>query len=205
MEKKDLNALAANPKNPRKISPEKIEMLKKALARFGDISGIVYNRRTKQLVGGHQRKVAFENGELGIERQYDTPTEAGTVAEGVILFNGERFAYREVDWDEHTELAANIAANKGAGEWDYTLLSDALLDLDHNNVDLDLTLFDQAELDRVMGGWDSDIKTVEGLEESDEAAPGKIVITCKPDDKDAVLIYLKDKLLETAFEGVHVE
>jgi hypothetical protein len=41
--------------NPRKISKEKLAALKKSLEEFGDLSGIVYNSRTRTLIGGHQR------------------------------------------------------------------------------------------------------------------------------------------------------
>lgn len=202
MDTKKLSDLAPNPKNPRRISPEKIEMLKKALARFGDISGIVFNRRSKQVVGGHQRRVAFDGGEIGIERTYDEPTPAGTVAEGCILYNGERFSYREVDWDDETELAANIAANKGAGEWDYTLLNEAISHLDHQNYDLELTMHDQAELERLVGGWQSDIEKIEKVSENLDGIAGKIVIKCKAEDAEELKLFLQGKILETAFEGV---
>jgi len=41
--------------NPRTITDEQLKMLNKSLQTFGDLSGIVYNRRTGNLVGGHQR------------------------------------------------------------------------------------------------------------------------------------------------------
>lgn len=205
METSQLEALAPNPKNPRKITPEKIEMLRAALTRFGDLSGIVFNRRSGQLVGGHQRKEAFQGGQITVERRFSEPSRAGTVAEGFVLFEGERYAYREVDWDAETDLAANIAANKGAGDWDYSLLTEALNHLDHHNYDLSLTMHDAAELDRIMGGWDSDISKVEKTEEHLDGIDGKIVIICPQELKDEVLIFLKAKFLETSFDGLHIK
>lgn len=41
--------------NPRTITDEKLMMLGKAMQEFGDLSGIVFNIRTGQLIGGHQR------------------------------------------------------------------------------------------------------------------------------------------------------
>src|SRR5271165_7331278 len=118
-----LSELSPNPNNPRKITDKKKEMLKKALAKFGDISGIVYNQKSKQLVGGHQRKEVFgPDAVITIVKKYPKPTRAGTKAEGYITIKGERFSYREVWWDDVTEKAANIAANKGAGEWDKEIL-----------------------------------------------------------------------------------
>lgn len=143
MKAKDLKP---NPKNPRDITGEKLEALKRTIAKFGDLSGIVYNRQTENLVGGHQRVKSFPDSEVKIEKKYTKPTKTGTVAEGYVVINGERFNYREVDWDEITEKAANIAANKGAGEWNLELLSEWMRDLDSFGFDLDLTLFDSNEL-----------------------------------------------------------
>lgn len=41
--------------NPRKISADQLKNLKKSIEEFGDLSGIVFNRRTGNVVGGHQR------------------------------------------------------------------------------------------------------------------------------------------------------
>lgn len=138
--------LAPNPKNPRTITDKKLTQLKKALAEFGDLGGLVFNRRTGMLVGGHQRAKLFpKDAEIKVTKSYDKPTKVGTVAEGFVLVRGERFKYREVDWDETREKAANIAANKGAGEWDLSALSDWMREIDDFGFDLDLTMFDEEE------------------------------------------------------------
>lgn len=135
--------LKANPKNPRTVSDEKLAMLKKALAEFGDLSGVVYNRKTKQLVGGHQRTKNFPpDATIEITTKFKKPTKVGTVALGYVLVNGERHNYREVEWDEIREKAANIAANKGAGEWDLPQLEEWMKEIDEYGFDLDLTMFD---------------------------------------------------------------
>ncbi len=142
----DVKDLAGNPGNPRTVSPAKLAMLKKSLAEFGDLGGIVFNRKTKQLCGGHQRVSLFgPKTKIEIEKKYTTPTKTGTVAEGFVVLDGERFSYREVNWDETKEKAANIAANKGAGEWDFAKLGDWMRELDDFAFDLDLTMFDENE------------------------------------------------------------
>lgn len=141
-----LKDLKGNPENPRVASPEKLAMLKKSLAEFGDLSGIVYNRTTKMLIGGHQRKEVFpKDSKVIIQKKYTRPTKTGTVAEGVVEAGGERYAYREVVWDEVKEKAANIAANKGAGSWELDKLGDWMKDLDGMGFDLDLTMWDADE------------------------------------------------------------
>jgi DNA modification methylase len=142
--------LAKNPKNPRKISPEKLEMLKKSIARFGCLDGVIYNRTLERLVGGHQRQDIDEGGTVHVTQTYDPPTAEGTVAEGYCHIKGVRFPYREVVWDEATDKAANIAANKGAGQWDYLQLKEWMLELDDLNFDMDLTMFDEEERENLI-------------------------------------------------------
>jgi hypothetical protein len=130
--------LKANPGNPRQITDEKHAMLKKSLKKFGDLSGIVFNRRSGLLVGGHQRVKGLPPGAaVTRDRMYKRPTRTGTVAEGFVLFDGERYTYREVDWDQKTERAANIAANQHGGEWDNGKLGEWLRDLQKVGLDPD--------------------------------------------------------------------
>ena len=147
--------LTHDPKNPRKISEEQLEALGKAMEEFGDLSGIVYNRTTKQLVGGHQRtKHMPPEAEVHIEHKRSKPNKQGTVATGYVLIGTERWGYREVRWDAEKETAANIAANKHGGEWDVPLLSDALFELQEVGFDMDLTGFSAADLEMYGTGAD---------------------------------------------------
>src|SRR4030067_1251113 len=105
--------------NPRKITDEQLERLKKSLQEFGDLSGIVFNCRTGNLVGGHQRIKCLPPDVKIEKKELKEKAKTGTIAQGFIIFDGgEKHTYREVDWDEATEKAANIAANKHSGEWD---------------------------------------------------------------------------------------
>lgn len=146
---KSVKDLAHNPRNPRIITDAKLNQLRRSMQKFGDISGIVFNRRDGVVYGGTQRtKNLDETARVVITQKFDKPTAAGTVAAGYVEQDGERFSYREVDWDPHTAEAAGIAANKGAGEWDKTKLRDSMLRLGSFDVnfDLDLTMFDPEEI-----------------------------------------------------------
>lgn len=145
-----LSTLPGNPKNPRKISPEKLEALQKTVAEFGSLDGVVFNKQLNRLVGGHQRQKLDPEAVVEITTQYEEPTATGTTAEGYVTIQGERFPYREVAWGEAKDKAANIAANKGAGSWEYPQLREWMLELDHLNYDLDLTLFDAEERENIM-------------------------------------------------------
>jgi DNA modification methylase len=138
-----LGDLSPNEKNPRVITDKQKSMLKKSLNEFGDLSGIVYNRRTKKLIGGHQRKTQLPNESIiTYTRQLNTPTKTGTVAEGFIAIGEERFVYREVDVDETREKAMNLAANKQGGDFDMPMVTEWLTELKELDFDLELTGFD---------------------------------------------------------------
>ena len=129
MESKLLSELNGNPKNPRRISKHDFDALLESIRKFGNLSDIVFNETTGRLVGGHQRVQAFKalGGEHKIvfEPRYDAPNRQGTVALGRFEHEGEMFNCRLVVWDEPTEIAANIAANRVQGEWDLDLLAQA--------------------------------------------------------------------------------
>ena len=94
--------------NPREIDKRALEGLKYSLEEFGDISGIVYNKRTGRLVSGHQRVKALR------QRYGDV-----NVINGVIITSAGDFPVRVVDWEEDKEKAANLAANAETiqGRW----------------------------------------------------------------------------------------
>jgi len=87
---------------------------------------IVVNVRNGKLVSGHLRTKVLR--EAGF-------TEADCVV---------------VDYDEPTHIARMIAANKFSGEDNMPELKDLLLELDTGELDMDLTGFDNAELERLM-------------------------------------------------------
>lgn len=149
-----ISALKANPENPRTITPAKSAQLKKAMVEFGDLGGIVFNVKSGQLVGGLRRSENFDPATAVVyTKKYSKPTRTGTVAEGYVLLKGERFSYREVRWPKAKEMAANIAANKNAGEWNEPSLAKWLKELGSFDIgiDLDLTMFDADEIAELPG------------------------------------------------------
>lgn len=133
METKNIDDLKANPKNPRTINKHDYEALVASLKEFGDLSGIVFNTVTGQLVGGHQRTEAFKR--MGGKRQviithrFAEPNRQGTVALGYVDYDNEQFSYREVQWDVNKEKSANIAANRIQGQFDLDLLAELTFEL----------------------------------------------------------------------------
>jgi DNA modification methylase len=107
-------------KNPRQISEKRLERLKDTLSRLGDLSGIVHNLTTDEIIGGHQRMKVFEGAsEIVVTEKRKKPDDQGTVGSGHILWKGKKYSYRQVRWNAKTAAEANIAANLGAGEWDW--------------------------------------------------------------------------------------
>ena len=126
--------------NPRKdLSPgdSEYEKLRRSIEEFGYVEPVIWNRRTGNIVGGHQRyKVLMALGYKEIDC--------------VVL-----------DIDEQKEKALNVALNKITGEFDIPMLTDLLRDLNQDGFDVSLTGFDAAELDAlfrddVLGGIKED-------------------------------------------------
>ena len=106
--------------NPRRISDRAMKGLRASLERFGELGGIVYNKRTGRLVGGHQRVKALAA--MGIKDA----------------------EVRVVDLPIAEEKAANLALNHPGigGEWD-----DALLAVVLDEIKRDLpTAFEELQL-----------------------------------------------------------
>lgn len=112
--------------NPRRIGDRAMKGLRASLERFGELGGIVYNKRTGRLVGGHQRVKAL-------------------AAMGV-----EDAEVRVVDLPIAEEKAANLALNHPGigGEWDEALLA---VVLDEVNRDLP-TAFEELQLGDIIKG-----------------------------------------------------
>jgi len=121
-----LNPAPYNPRKNLKPGDPEYDKLANSIDAFGYIEPVIWNERTGNVVGGHQRlKVLTERGETSIECVV-------------------------VDYDEDTEKAANIALNKISGDWDFAKLADLLRDLDSMNFDMDLTGFGEDELKQMM-------------------------------------------------------
>jgi hypothetical protein len=140
----------ANPRNPRTISDPQLAALKAAMIEFGDLSGLIVNRQSGNMIGGHQRVKILADLPVTVVQRFDPPTQRGTVAEGFVEYGGERFIYREVVWNETREKAAMIAANKHGGDFEADLLSTLLQELKDENFSMDLTGFSERELNRLL-------------------------------------------------------
>lgn len=139
----NINELNKYHRNPRKITSKQHDLLEQTMQEFGDLSGVVFNKTTGEVVGGNQRTSIFKKyaDKVKIEKTEQPKDAQGTIAIGYIDFNGSKFSYREVEWDTEKEARANIIANKVGGFWDNDILA--------NEFDDDLLLsagFEEFEL-----------------------------------------------------------
>jgi len=108
--------------NPRFISPEAIEGLERSLEQFGYVEPIVWNKRSKNVVGGHQRlKVLQKQGKKEVQ---------------VVV----------VDLDNTQEKALNITLNNKSiqGEFEPFKLKELLQELK-----IDLPEYEELKLDNL--------------------------------------------------------
>jgi len=121
-----LNPAAYNPRKDLQPGDLEYEKLKRSMQEFGYVEPIVWNKRTGNIVGGHQRyKVLFDTG----------AQEVDCVV---------------VDLDETKEKALNLALNKIQGDWDYLKLKDLLQELDTGEIDIELTGFGLDEIEQLL-------------------------------------------------------
>ncbi len=113
-----LSQLRTAPYNPRAIEDTAFEGLKYSIEEYGDLSGIVFNVRTKHLVAGHQRVKALR------EQYGNISIAAGKMK----AKTGEIFPVRFVDWDLPKEKLANLAANSPTIQGVFTSDVRSLLD-----------------------------------------------------------------------------
>ncbi|URJ36589.1 ParB N-terminal domain-containing protein [Paenibacillus polymyxa] len=123
-----INAAAYNPRIDLQPGDVEYEKLKRSIEQFGYIDPIVWNERTGNMVGGHQRHKIMVN-ELG----------------------HMELAVSVVNLDDHQERLLNIALNKVSGRWDDEALTQLLTELQEAGEDISLSGFDDVDLKQMLG------------------------------------------------------
>ena len=129
----DLNPSTYNPRQDLKPDDHRYQALAKSLDEFGLVQPLVWNQRTKTLIGGHQRlKVLQARGE--------THTD-------VVVVN----------LTPEKEKALNLALNKVSGGWDQDKLAVLLEELTRSpEFDLQTTGFAIPEVEELLSGLGED-------------------------------------------------
>lgn len=128
-----------NPRLDLQAGDKEYEKIKRSITEFGLVEPIVWNEKSGNIVGGHQRYKVLKD--LGYE----------DISVSVVNLN------------DNEEKALNIALNKISGDWDNAKLKDLLEELDVGDFDIELTGFDFDELEDLMTEFH-----VEDSEDSEE-------------------------------------
>ncbi len=158
----DVEKIGPSEYNPRKdLQPgdPEYEKLKRSIDEFDCVEPLVWNKRTSNLIGGHQRlKILLARGDKEVQCAV-------------------------VDLPPEREKALNLALNKISGDWDQDKLAKLLDELTQiPEFDVGLTGFDLPEvsqlLDRLLpddADDDFDVeKELESIEEP-ETQPGELI------------------------------
>lgn len=125
-----INPAPYNPRKQLRPGDPEYEKLKRSLEEFGYVDPLIWNARTGNLVGGHQRFAILV---AGGARELDVSV---------------------VDLDLDREKALNVALNKISGEWEEGALRSLLADLDAAGFDTTLSGFDEGELEALLAEAD---------------------------------------------------
>jgi len=122
-----INPAAYNPRVDLKPGDKDYEKLKDSINTFGYVEPLVWNSKTGNLVGGHQRlKILIEQGLVEVEVSV-------------------------VDLSPEKEKALNLALNRIQGDWDNQKLATLLEELTRNSeVDIKTTGFDLPEISEIL-------------------------------------------------------
>lgn len=114
--------------NPRKISDSELKKLEDSMDKFGYVEPLVWNEKTGNIVGGHQRlKILAKKLKDEVE---------------VVVVN----------LDEYQEKALNLALNRISGDWDEDKLVDLLTLIQNQDKELLKYIgFDEGELLELFG------------------------------------------------------
>lgn len=153
--------------NPRHADYDAIQRLEKTLSEFGDLSGIVFNVQTGNLVGGHQRKKTLDSSWKITKESVTDPV--GTVAVGYIHTPSGRLTYREVDWETKKEMAANLAANASTGKWVYEKRNEMFEFLNDGEFDLELTGHSMEDIEKLLTWAPGETEAVQEILNSSSA------------------------------------
>ena len=145
-----------NPREELQPGDPEFEQLRDAIEQIGFAVPLVVNKNTGRVVGGHQR--------------LNVLAQLGYKSAPVV----------EVDLDDTSEKALNVALNKIEGRWDESKLSDLLLGLEQAEGGVHLAGFTDTQLDELLRRVDQQQST----SFLDDLVQGTLTDPDKPKDDD---------------------
>lgn len=176
----DMNRAAYNPRVELLPGDEEYEALAHSIGKFGLVEPVVWNSRTNNVVGGHQRLTVLEN-------QGEDEADVSVV-----------------DLDELKEKELNIALNKTGGDWDDEKLAAILQELGERATETGFTLPEIEQLENDVNGLIDDAFIDEELArlEATFNLSLKFSAADKEDLKAYVKEYGKEALVQIILEKV---
>lgn len=104
----------------------------------------------------------------------------------------------------------NIADNKlhELSSWDQDILKNILEEFNNTykgEFDAGLIGFQQAEMDLIFNGWNSNAQRIGDIKSDDSVAPGKIVIQCKQEEEETIRAELQTFINEMSWGEVVIK
>lgn len=167
----DIKTAEYNPRKDLTEDDKEYIKLKNSITTFGYVEPIIWNKRTGNIVGGHQRfKVLVENGAKEVE----------VVA---------------VDLEYKDEKKLNILLNKVKGRWDIEKLTDLLQELEGRG-EVEVTGFEDWELQGLLMQYDhiQDLMDEDFSDFSQEKDRTTFTMTfsCPAEAREAIENYIKN-------------
>lgn len=155
----EINPAPYNPRKDLQPGDSEYEKLKKSILEFGYVEPLVWNKQTKNLVGGHQRFKVLVNDGI---KEVDVSV---------------------VDLDITKEKALNIALNKISGEWDLDKLAELLQELSESSLGFEVTGFDQNEWNELIESLPIDSEIDAPVEEDNFDVNAAVESILEPETK----------------------
>lgn len=167
----DIKAAEYNPRKDLMEDDKEYIKIKNSIATFGYVEPIIWNKRTGNIVGGHQRfKVLLENGEEEIE---------------VVV----------VDLEEKDEKKLNIILNKVKGRWNIGKLTELLQELEDRG-EMEITGFEDWELQGLLMQYDhiQDLmdEDFSDFSQENERTTFTMTFSCPADTRESIENYIKN-------------
>jgi len=138
-----LSKLKKAPYNPGEMIPSEYLKLEKSVKTFKDLEPIAFNVNTNEIIDGHHRLDVYT--ERGIEDVY-------------VLIRGDLgwiFTKDEIKIKDQNHMKAmNLVLRKVRGEFSFPKLEGIFTDLKVAGFDLELTGFDELEIEEILVGKD---------------------------------------------------
>lgn len=196
-----------NPRQNLVPSDADYQKLVKAIGKFGLVEPLVWNKRSGNLVGGHQRlkvlmaetfpdRLKVLEGDRWLQEIGDILAQ---IADKVV--KSFKVPCTVVDLKPADEKALNAALNKISGEWDYEKLAAVFRELDQDGYELDLTGFDDYEIEPLMAAdWTPPgVDDLEDEDDDDDGGPdaddGSLLLNIPPEHVETVM-HAADKVQE---------